>query len=104
MQSLSAVDRAILDGEIDGLVRVHVRKGTGQIIGATVVAADAGDLIGEVTLAMNGKLGLKTIAGTIHPHPAQAESIRKIGDLYNRTRLTLFFKKLLSRWLVWQRG
>lgn len=79
-------------------------KGTYQIVGATVVAADAGHLIGEVTLAMNGKLGLKTIAGTIQPYPTQAESIRKIGDLYNRTRLTLFVKKLLSRWLMWQRG
>ncbi len=103
-QPLSAVDRAILDGETDGLVRVHVRKGTDQIVVATVVAAGAGDLIGEVTLAMNGKLGLKAIAGTIHPYPTQAESIRQIGDLYNRTRLTLLVKKLLSRWLTWQRG
>ena len=100
---LSRVDRAILDGETDGFVRVHVRQGTDEIIGATVVAARAGDLIGELTLAMKGKLGLKTIGGTIHPYPTQADAIRKTGDLYNRTRLTPFVKNLMQRWLAWHR-
>ena len=103
-QELSKVDRAILDGETEGFVRVHVRKGTDEIVGATVVAAHAGDLIGELTLAMKSKLGLKTIGGTIHPYPTQAEAIRKTGDLYNRTRLTPFVKNLMKRWLAWQRG
>lgn len=102
-QELSKVDRAILDGETEGFVRVHVRKGTDTILGATVVAAHAGDLISEVTLAMKGNLGLKTIAGTIHPYPTQAEALRKAGDLYNRTRLTPFVKRLMNRWLAWQR-
>ena len=100
---MSTVDRAILDGETEGFVRVHVRKGTDEIVGATVVATHAGDLIGELTLAMKGKLGLKTIGGTIHPYPTQAEAIRKTGDLYNRTRLTPFVKKLMQRWLAWTR-
>ena len=102
-QELSKVDRAILDGETDGFVRVHVRKGTDEIVGATVVAAHAGDMISELTLAMQGKLGLKTVGGTIHPYPTQAEAIRKTGDLYNRTRLTPFVKKLLGKWLAWTR-
>ena len=102
-QELSKVDRAILDGETAGFVRVHVRKGTDQIVGATVVAAHAGDLIGELTLAMKGRLGLKTIGATIHPYPTQAEAIRRTGDLYNRTRLTPFVKNLMQRWLAWQR-
>jgi pyruvate/2-oxoglutarate dehydrogenase complex dihydrolipoamide dehydrogenase (E3) component len=100
---MSKVDRAILDGETDGFVRVHVRKGTDEIVGATVVAAHAGELIGELTLAMKGKLGLKIIGATIHPYPTQAEAIRKTGDLYNRTRLTPFVKKLMARWLAWTR-
>ncbi len=102
-QELSKVDRAILDGETEGFVRVHVCKGTDEIVGATVVATHAGELIGELTLAMKGKLGLKTIGGTIHPYPTQAEAIRKTGDLFNRTRLTPFVKKLMNRWLAWQR-
>lgn len=102
-QEMSRVDRAILDGETEGFVKVHVFKGTDEIAGATVVAAHAGDLIGELTLAMKGKLGLKTIGATIHPYPTQAEAIRKTGDLYNRTRLTPFVKSLMQRWLAWQR-
>ncbi len=100
---LSKVDRAILDDEADGFVRVHVRKGTDQIVGATVVAAHAGDLIGELVLAMKANVGLKTISATIHPYPTQAEAIRKTGDLYNRSRLTPLVKWLLQRWLAWQR-
>jgi pyruvate/2-oxoglutarate dehydrogenase complex dihydrolipoamide dehydrogenase (E3) component len=102
-QPLDKVDRAILDGETEGFVRVHVRKGTDRIVGATVVAAHAGDLISELTLAMKGRLGLKTLGATIHPYPTQAEAIRKIGDLYNRTRLTPFLKSLMQRWLAWTR-
>jgi pyruvate/2-oxoglutarate dehydrogenase complex dihydrolipoamide dehydrogenase (E3) component len=102
-QEMGKVDRAILDGETEGFVRVHVRKGTDEVVGASVVATHAGDLIGELTLAMKGKLGLKTIGATIHPYPTQADSIRKTGDLYNRTRLTPFVKNLMHRWLTWQR-
>ncbi len=102
-QPLDRVDRAILDGETEGFVRVHVRKGSDQIIGATVVAAHAGDLIGELTVAMKGRVGLQTLANAIHPYPTQAEAIRRTGDLYNRTRLTPFVKQLMSRWLAWQR-
>ena len=100
---MSKVDRAILDGETEGFVRVHVHKGTDEIIGATVAAGHAGEMIGELTLAMKGKLGLKAIGGTIHHYPTQAEAIRKTGDLYNRTRLTPFVKKVLNQWLLWQR-
>ena len=102
-QEMGKVDRAILDGETEGFVRVHVRKGTDEVVGASVVATHAGDLIGELTLAMKGKLGLKTVGGTIHPYPTQADGIRKTGDLYNRTRLTPFVKNLMHRWLTWQR-
>ncbi len=102
-QELSNVDRAILDGETNGFVRVHVRKGSDEIVGATVVAAHAGDLIAELTLAMKGKVGLKTVGGTIHPYPTQAEAIRKTGDLYGRTRLTPLVKKLFNKWLAWRR-
>jgi pyruvate/2-oxoglutarate dehydrogenase complex dihydrolipoamide dehydrogenase (E3) component len=102
-QDLGKVDRAILDGETDGFVRVHVRKGTDEILGATIVATHAGDMISEITLAMNGKLGLKTIGAAIHPYPTQAEAIRKVGDLYSRTRLTPFVKGLFAKWLAWQR-
>ena len=102
-QSFSEVDRAILEGETAGFVKVHVEKGSDKILGATIVGPHAGDLISEITLAMTGSLGLKTIASTIHPYPTIAEAIRKVGDQYNRTRLTPFVEGLFKKWLRWTR-
>ncbi len=82
------MDRAILDGEDGGFVKVHVKKGTDTILGATIVASHAGDMISEITLAMTHGLGLGQIGSTIHPYPTQAEAIRKLGDQFSRTRLT----------------
>ena len=98
-QPLDTVDRAILDGETEGFVKVHVRRGTDRIIGATIVAPHAGEMISEVTLAMRNSIGLKGLAATIHPYPTQTDALRKIGDQYNKTRLTPWTKKLL-RFLI----
>ena len=103
IQELGEVDRAILDGETDGFVKVHVKQGSDQIVGATIVARSAGDLISEITLAMTHGLGLKKIGSTIHPYPTQAEAIRKLGDQFNRTRLTPLVKTLFKKWLAWTR-
>jgi len=102
-QPMNGVDRAILEGEEEGFVRVHVKKGTDNIVGATIVATNAGDMISEITLAMTHGLGLKQIGSTIHPYPTQADAIRKVGDLFNRTRLTPFVKSLFKKWLEWTR-
>jgi pyruvate/2-oxoglutarate dehydrogenase complex dihydrolipoamide dehydrogenase (E3) component len=102
VQPLREVDRAILDGETEGFVKVHVGK-KGRIVGATIVASHAGDLISEITLAMVGKLSLGTLARTIHPYPTQAEAIKKVADAYNRTRLTPAVKWLFQKWLSWTR-
>lgn len=102
-QPLEDVDRAILDGETEGFVKVHVRKGTGTILGATIVAAHAGEMISELSLAMVGKLGLGTIGKTIHPYPTQAEAIKRVADAYARTRLTPLVKSVFQKWLAWNR-
>jgi pyruvate/2-oxoglutarate dehydrogenase complex dihydrolipoamide dehydrogenase (E3) component len=102
-RNLADVDRAILEGRTNGLVRVHVRKGGDKIVGATIVAHHAGDMISEITLAMTNGLGIKHIAATIHPYPTQAEAVRQVGDAYNRTRLTPFAKGLFSRLMAWRR-
>ncbi len=102
-QRFRDVDRAILDGQTEGFVRVLAELGSDKILGATIVAAHAGEMISEVTLAMVGRLGLKTIARTIHPYPTQAEAIRKAADAYNRTRLTPRLKSLFEKWLAWTR-
>lgn len=95
-QSFEHIDRAILEGRAGGFVRVHTRKGTDKVVGATIIAENAGDLISQISLAMNNKIGLSKIGATIHPYPTQAEAIRKLGDQYNKTRLTPISKKILA--------
>jgi pyruvate/2-oxoglutarate dehydrogenase complex dihydrolipoamide dehydrogenase (E3) component len=100
---LDEVDRAILDGENEGFARVHVKKGTDTIVGATVVAAHAGDLISLFTLAMKAGAGLGTITGTIFPYPTQAEAVKKAATLWRKSTFTEGKKKILIRWFGWTR-
>ena len=100
---LDDIDRAIIDGETEGFAKVYVQKGTDKILGATIVAAQAGEMISTVTLAMVKKIGLGAIAGTIFPYPTQAEVIRKVADAYSRTRITPSIKKFTRTWFKWRR-
>lgn len=100
---LTEVDRAILDGESEGFIRVHVREGTDTIVGATIVAGHAGSLISEITVAMQAGKGLSLIGNTIHPYPTQAEAIRKVANLLRKTRFSSRQKSLLTRWFQWTR-
>jgi pyruvate/2-oxoglutarate dehydrogenase complex dihydrolipoamide dehydrogenase (E3) component len=101
---LRDIDRALLDGETEGFARVHLKKGSDTILGATVVARHAGEMINELSLAITAGLGLSAIGKTIHPYPTQAEAIKRLADAYNRTKLTPFVKKLFTAWLKWQRS
>ncbi|QEG37246.1 mercuric reductase [Bythopirellula goksoeyrii] len=103
VQPLQDVDRAILESEEAGFAKVHVKRGTDKIVGATIVAQHAGELIAEITLAMTADVGLKKIGSTIHPYPTQTEAIRRLGDQYNKTRLTPLVKWLMETWLGWTR-
>lgn len=96
VQDLADVDRAMLEGKDRGFVKVHTRKGSDKIVGATIVAENAGDMISEITVAMKNKIGLAGIGASIHPYPTQAEAIRKLGDQYSRTKLTPVSKKVLD--------
>ncbi len=97
------VDRSILDGETNGFVRVLTKKGSDRILGATIVASHAGDMVSELSVAMAGGLGLKAIARAIRPYPTQSECIKRVADAYNRSRLTPRLKSLFEKWLAWTR-
>ncbi len=96
-------DRAILDGTDNGFVRVHLKQGTDTILGATVVAAHAGDLLTYFTLAMTNRKGLGSLANAIYPYPTQSEILKKLSGLYLQTKLSPRVKGLLSRILAWRR-
>jgi pyruvate/2-oxoglutarate dehydrogenase complex dihydrolipoamide dehydrogenase (E3) component len=82
------VDRARLDGDEEGFVQIHVREGKDEILGATIVAPHAGDLIAQVTQAMKLKVGLGALGDVIFPYPTTAEALRKAADQHRRKRLT----------------
>ena len=93
------VDRAIADGEEDGFVKIHVRDGTDTILGATVVARHAGEMINGISLAMVAGIGLRTVARVIHTYPTQAEAIKMAANGYTRSRLTPLLAWLLRKWV-----
>ncbi len=95
---LEDVDRAVVESEDAGFAKVLTAKGFDKILGATIVAPHAGDLLHEFVLAMKTGIGLGTIASTIHAYPTFAELARKAGDKYNKTRLTSLAKKIFT-WL-----
>jgi pyruvate/2-oxoglutarate dehydrogenase complex dihydrolipoamide dehydrogenase (E3) component len=92
---MSSVDRAIADGETEGFVKVLHRQGSDEILGATIVARHAGEMIGEVSTAIVHGIGLSKLSSVIHPYPTQAEGIKKAADAYRRTLLTARTQKLL---------
>ena len=89
------IDRAVTDGEESGFVKVHVREGTDEILGATVVARHAGEMINDLSLAMVAGIGLGTIARVIHAYPTQAAGIKKAAMAFVSTPA--------SRWVAWLR-
>jgi pyruvate/2-oxoglutarate dehydrogenase complex dihydrolipoamide dehydrogenase (E3) component len=97
------VARAVMDGEEEGFVKIHVKEGSDRILGATVVASHAGEMINAVSLAIASGMGLQALSNVIHPFPTQAEGIKMAGDAYRRQRLTSFWKRVSGRWLAWSR-
>jgi len=77
--SLEHNDRAILDGDKEGYVKIFCKKGTGTIIGCCIIAGRAGELINEVTLAMKHGISLDGIGRNIHCYPTTGESVMGCG-------------------------
>lgn len=87
----SKLDRAITDSESAGLVKVWASK-RGKILGASIVGANAGEMIAEYALAMKVNAGLNKVSATIHPYPTYALGNRRAADL--------FANKVLTPWRV----
>ena len=98
---LSDVDRAVIDDATDGFVRVYHERG--RLRGCTIVAAQAGEMIGEAAYAVTHGGTLGALSSTIHPYPTQAEALRKAGDIYRRRSLTPAVRRWLERYFRWTR-
>ena len=93
------VDRAVADGEEEGFVKLHVREGTDKILGATIVARHASDMINGITLAMVAGIGMRTLDSVLQAYPTQAEAVRKATEAYTRSRLTPLVASVLTKLL-----
>ena len=93
----------MLDGETDGLTLIHCCRGTSRVVGCTIVARHAGEMIGEIALLMTGRLRLSDLARTIHCYPTQVEVLKRIADQANKRRLTPRVATLLKQIIAWQR-
>lgn len=102
-RDFSHVDRAIVDGEERGFVKIHVAKGKGEILGATIVGSHAGDMISEISVAIQAGMSLGQLASVIHPYPTLAEAVRQCGDAYNRERLTPTVKNIFYKLMALRR-
>lgn len=72
-------DRAILESSNVGFVKIVTKKGSGEIVGATIVADRAGDIINEISLAMKEKIGLRALGRNIHSYPTTGEAVQGCG-------------------------
>jgi pyruvate/2-oxoglutarate dehydrogenase complex dihydrolipoamide dehydrogenase (E3) component len=84
---LADIDRAKLDGETDGFAALHVDD-RGRVLGGTLVARHAGELVGQLTLAVQNKLTLGDLAQTIQPYPTTADLLKHAGNAWMRRKLT----------------
>lgn len=100
---LDQVDRAVLDREEEGFLRVYLEKGQSRIVGATLVASHAGEMINEMTVAMKSGEGLGLIGRTIHPYPTQSEVFKKAAIALRKKSLTQNKKRLLEKWFSFSR-
>lgn len=78
------VDRAITDGQDDGFVKIHVKAGTDKILGATIVASRASEMINEISVAMSVGIGMRALADVLHTYPAQSDAIRLAALAYTQ--------------------
>jgi pyruvate/2-oxoglutarate dehydrogenase complex dihydrolipoamide dehydrogenase (E3) component len=98
---LASVDRAVIEGDPDGFLRIHHKKG--RVIAATLVAPHAGELIGQIASLMRRGGSLAEFSSDIFPYPTVADVLRKAGDTYRRTRLTPRTRALLERYFALMR-
>ncbi len=80
------VDRAITDGLDEGFVKLYVREGSDEIVGATIVAARASEMINEVSVIMNAGIGMRRLASVLHTYPAQSGAIYQAAMAFARNQ------------------
>lgn len=87
------VDRAICAGRTDGGVEIVTKKWSSKILGCTIVGERAGEMLAQITLAMETNTPLRKLSGLIHPYPTYSRAIRKTADKWLKEVLLGVLKK-----------
>jgi pyruvate/2-oxoglutarate dehydrogenase complex dihydrolipoamide dehydrogenase (E3) component/uncharacterized membrane protein YdjX (TVP38/TMEM64 family) len=101
---LGELDRAIADEEAHGMVKVLSVPGKDRILGATIVADHAGDLLVEFVAAMKHGIGLDKILGTIHIYPTLAEANKYAAGAWKKAHAPQWALRQLEKFHAWMRG
>jgi len=96
LRPIEHVDRFICEGVKDGFVKIHVKAGSDTIVGATIVAPNAGDMISEITTCIQYNIGAGQLAGVQHPYPTRQEAVRQCAAQYNKNFKTPVNKRALE--------
>ena len=99
---LNELDRSRADPKVEvrpHSMLVYTRKGSDKILGATIVGSDAGELLAPICVMMSNGLGLSAAQKTIFSYPTRSEYLKRLGDAYNRGRMTPTVAKLFDWWL-----
>lgn len=83
---LKNIDRAVVDGETVGFAKLLVKENQDQIVGAIIMAENAGDMLSELSAAMQGEKSLIALAKAIHPFPTQSQVLRAAADALMKKR------------------
>jgi pyruvate/2-oxoglutarate dehydrogenase complex dihydrolipoamide dehydrogenase (E3) component len=101
---LGHLDRAVTESANEGFVKILVAPGKDRILGATIVAANAGEMLAEIVLAMKHGIGLGKILGTIHAYPTMAEANKYAAGVWKNANKPERVLKLLERYHGWRRA
>jgi pyruvate/2-oxoglutarate dehydrogenase complex dihydrolipoamide dehydrogenase (E3) component len=104
---LAELDRALVDAGATppvGFVKVLTAPGKDRILGVTIVAPRAGDMLSEYVLAMRHGLGLKAILGTVHAYPTFAEANKYAAGAWQRAHAPQALLRLAKAFHAWRRG
>jgi pyruvate/2-oxoglutarate dehydrogenase complex dihydrolipoamide dehydrogenase (E3) component/uncharacterized membrane protein YdjX (TVP38/TMEM64 family) len=101
---LGHLDRAVTESANEGFVKLLVQPGKDKVLGATIVAQGAGELLAPWVLAMKHGLGLNKMLGTIHPYPTMAEANKFAAGEWKKAHKPEHVLRFLERYHAWRRG
>jgi pyruvate/2-oxoglutarate dehydrogenase complex dihydrolipoamide dehydrogenase (E3) component len=98
------LDRAVTESANRGFVSLLVRPGKDKILGVTIVAHNAGEMLAEYVLAMKHGLGLNKVLGTIHAYPTMAEANKYAAGEWKKAHKPERLLALVQHYHDWRRG